>query len=146
MCDCQEVVKKADDNWDKYVRQVAENSNLKKRQKKEMDAFKKFANDALLTDILVTADNLRMALDNMENVKTQGEGIQLTLRELEITLEKYGVERIDSLGKQFDPNFMKAIDTVETEMHQEGHVMMVLQEGYILHGRLLRPASVVVTS
>jgi molecular chaperone GrpE len=102
--------------------------------------------------MLPVADNLRRALDGIpadaraadERLAKFAEGVELTERELVTTLERYNVKRVDPLGQPFDHNLHQAVMQIETADKPAGTVMQVLQSGYTIHGRLLRPAMVAV--
>ena len=132
---------RADGNWDKYIRQVAENQNFKKRMDKEMKKYRLFANESIVKELLIVSDNLSMVLeaDTGESI-----GVELTLKELHKTFFRNGVSPIKAFGELFDSNLMESVDTMENGPFKDGHVVIVLQEGYTLHGRLLRPAKVVI--
>jgi molecular chaperone GrpE len=141
---------RAEENYDRLLRITAEFENYKKRMEREMNDFRKFANESLIKDILPIVDNLERALEipygNNENAfNGMLEGVQMTLKGLLETLEKFGVVPIDSLDKPFDPNFHQAVMQEESEGHPENTVSKELQKGYMMNDRLLRPAMVVVS-
>jgi molecular chaperone GrpE len=141
---------KAEENYDRLLRITAEFENYKKRMEREMNDFRKFANESLIKDILPIVDNLERALEmpyrNQEKAfHGMREGVQMTLKGLLESLEKHGVVRIDSLDKPFDPNFHQAVMQEESEEHPENTVSKELQKGYAIRDRLLRPAMVVVS-
>ena len=139
----------AKENYDRFLRVSAEFENYRKRSAREMSDFKKFANESLLKEILLIADNLELALSSAtENKNSEGsvrEGVHLTLKEVQKILENFGVKPIDALEKPFDPNFHQAMMQEESEEHPEQIVLRELQKGYMIHDRLLRPAMVVVS-
>jgi len=141
---------RAEENYDRLLRVTAEFENYKKRMEREMNDFRKFANESLIKDILPIVDNLERALEipygNNENAfNGMLEGVQMTLKGLLESLEKSGVVPIDSLDKPFDPNFHQAVMQEESEGHPENTVSKELQKGYMMNDRLLRPAMVVVS-
>lgn len=141
---------KAEENYDRFLRVTAEFENYKKRMKREMDDFRKYANESLIKDILPIVDNLERALENPyeNNDKTSQamlEGVQMTLKGLLGNLEKFGVVPIESLNKPFDPNFHQSVTQGTSEEHPENTVLQELQKGYMISDRLLRPAMVVVS-
>jgi molecular chaperone GrpE len=141
---------KAADNYDRLLRVTAEFENYKKRMEREMNEFRKFANESLVKDILPIIDNLERALevpysDNENAFHSMREGIRMTRKGLLESLEKYGVVAIDSLDKPFDPNFHQAVMQEESQDHPENTVSNELQKGYVIRDRLLRPAMVVVS-
>ncbi len=139
----------AKDNYDRFLRVSAEFENYRKRSTREMSDFKKFANESLLKEILLIADNLELALSSAtENENSEGsirEGVDLTLKEVLKILDNFGVKPIEALKKPFDPNFHQAMMQEESEEHTEQVVLRELQKGYMIHDRLLRPAMVVVS-
>jgi molecular chaperone GrpE len=141
---------KAEENYDRLLRVTAEFENYKKRMEREMNDFRKFANESVIKDVLPIVDNLERALEiqykNDENAfHGMREGIQMTLKGLLESLEKHGVVPIDSLDKPFDPNFHQAVMQEESEGHPDNTVCKELQRGYVMRDRLLRPAMVVVS-
>ena len=146
----KEAETKAQEDYDRLLRVTAEFENYKKRMDREMNEFRKFANDSLVKDILPTVDNLQRALessagDNKDVVEAMRAGVEMTLKGLLETLEKYAVLPIESVGKPFDPNFHHAVMQEESREHGENMVSQELQKGYLMNDRLLRPAMVVVS-
>ena len=142
--------KKAEENYDRFLRVTAEFENYKKRAEREMNDFRKFANGSLVKEILPVVDNLERALEaecdqNEDAVKGLREGIEMTLKGLLDALEKFGVVAMDTLKKPFDPNFHQAVSQEETDRQPDNTVSREFQKGYILNERLLRPAMVVVS-
>lgn len=141
---------KAKENYDRLLRITAEFENYRKRMEREMNEFRKFANESLVKDILPTVDNLQRALEthpgNQEK-STDGmrEGVEMTLKGLLGSLEKHGVEPIEALEKPFDPNFHHAVMQEESDKYPENTVSQELQRGYMIRDRLLRPSMVVVS-
>ncbi|OQY04676.1 MAG: nucleotide exchange factor GrpE [Desulfobacteraceae bacterium 4572_123] len=142
------ALKKADKNYDSFLRVSAEFDNYKKRTAREMNDFRKFANESLVKDLLPVVDNLERALESSDgNGKSDGiaAGIELTLKEILKILDRFSVKPIDALGKNFDPCFHQAVLQEETCDHEENMVLKELQKGYMLHDRLIRPSMVVVS-
>jgi molecular chaperone GrpE len=142
------ALKTADKNYDSFLRVSAEFDNYKKRTAREMNEFRKFANESLVKDLLPVVDNLERALESSEdNGKTDSiaAGIQLTLKGILKILDRFNVKSIDSLGKPFDPCFHQAVLQEETGDHAENTVLKEFQKGYMLHDRLIRPSMVVVS-
>ena len=141
---------KAKEYYDRLLRVTAEFENYKKRMEREMSDFRKFANESLVKDILPIIDNLERALEipygNNENAfNSMREGVQMTLKGLLSSLERFDVVPIESLNKPFDPHFHQAVMQEESEGHDENTVSKELQKGYMMNERLLRPAMVVVS-
>ncbi len=129
-----------------HLRMVAETENFKKRLKKEKEDFLQFANEKLLKELLPIKDNLERAL-SAENpdVETLKEGVQMILKQFEDLLDKQKVERIDAVGKPFDPSMHEALCQIESGEHEENTVTEEYSTGYHLNGRILRPSQVVVS-
>jgi molecular chaperone GrpE len=141
---------KAQENYDRLLRVTAEFENYKKRADREMNDFRKFANESLLKEILPIIDNLQRALDvdctgNEDVHKRFREGVEMTLKGLLESLGKFGVVPLAAYGKIFDPNFHQAVSQEESEKHPDNTVSRELQKGYLLNDRLLRPAMVVIS-
>jgi len=139
--------KEAQDNYDRFLRLSAEFENFKKRMEKEKNDAYKFGTENLVKELLPVLDNLERAIDHGEAKNPQGllEGVDLTLKGFLTALEKIGVSPVDASGKEFDPNLHEAVMVQEDAHHPAGTVLTQLQKGYTLHGRLLRPAMVVVS-
>ncbi len=133
---------------DRLLRLQAEFDNFKKRQARERAEFLKFAHEGLLREFLPIADNLERAVGSATDeaqpaaIRT---GIEMILRLFRATLEKGGVTPMECLGKPFDPNRMQAVLQVEAPDAPDGQVLEVIQQGYLLEGRVLRPAMVKVS-
>ncbi len=139
----------AKENYDKYLRVFAEFDNYKKRSTREVNDFRKYANEALLRDMLTVVDNLERAIDSSndhaENTTSIVEGVRMTLGGILDLIEKHRVTPIESVGKPFDPQFHQAFQQEESEDHPSNTVLKEFQKGYLLHDRLLRPSMVVVS-
>ncbi|HZP13572.1 MAG TPA: nucleotide exchange factor GrpE [Nevskiaceae bacterium] len=135
---------------DAQLRAVAELDNIRRRLERDKDAAVKFANENLLRELTNISDSLELGLKAAESadVKDQAkaliEGKQLTYKQLMALLEKYGVKQIDPTGKPFNPDLHQAMSMVPSDDVPANHVLSVMQKGYTLHDRLLRPATVVV--
>jgi molecular chaperone GrpE len=134
---------------DRLLRALAETENVRRRAEREREDMRKYAISGFAKDLLSAADNLRRALDSMplseireERVKSLIDGVEATERELLAAFERHGIRRIDPKGESFDHNFHQAIFETETADAPAGTVVEVLQPGYVIHGRLLRPAMV----
>lgn len=143
----REAQKESEKNYDLYLRSQAEMENMKKRNRREREDYLKFANESLIRDMLPVLDNLSKALshsNNENNVHALKEGISMTLKGLKDTLSKSGLEEIRALGEPFDPCFHEAVSEMDDPKAKPGIVLTELQKGYVLNGRLIRPAMVVV--
>jgi molecular chaperone GrpE len=126
---------------------MADFDNYRKRASKEKSDVIQFGNEGLLKDFLPIIDNIERLLTysyGEGSWKSFQEGIELLLTEINKTLEKYGVEPIEALGKTFDPNIHQAMQRSETDEADANTVVEVYQKGYLYRGRLLRPSLVVV--
>ncbi len=138
-----------DELKDRLMRLAAETENYKKRSEREKADFLKRANEALLRELLPVMDNLERALEHAVeeggNDTPMVKGLELTIQELWKVLERHGVERVEALGQPFDPELHEAMMQQEDPDAEENTVIGVLQKGYRLQGRLLRPAMVIVS-
>jgi len=145
----EDAEKKAQEAYDKFLRVSAEFENYKKRTAREMDEFRKFANESLLMKLLPVVDNLERAIASTQEEKSSensiAEGINLTLKDILNIFETFKVKPIESLNKPFDPNFHQAVMQEEVEGTEENIVIKEFQKGYMIGNRLLRPAMVVVS-
>lgn len=131
---------------DQLLRAMAEVQNTKKRAEKEKADISKFSISGFAKDVLRIRDNLQLALkSDVQDAGAIVEGIKLTMSELDNVLGSYGIKIIDSMGKPFDPNFHQAMVEIETEESEPGIVVQVMQEGFMIYDRLLRPALVGVS-
>ncbi len=139
----------AKESYDRFLRLSAEFENYKKRSSREMDEFRKFANEVLIKDLLSVVDNLERAIDSSDGDNNTGdnvvEGVDLILKEVLKILEKFGVSRVDCAEKPFDPSYHQAVMQEESDDFSDNTVIKELQKGYLLHDRLLRPSMVVVS-
>ena len=134
---------------DRLLRALAETENVRRRMQRERDDALKYAASAFAKDLLSPVDNLRRALDAMPEAETSDprakslrDGVAATERELLAAFERHGLKRIDPKGERFDHNFHQAIFEAERPDVPAGTIVEVLQPGYVLHDRLLRPAMV----
>ncbi|MBQ3466618.1 MAG: nucleotide exchange factor GrpE [Firmicutes bacterium] len=129
----------------RYLRLMADFQNYKKRVEKEKRDLYSYANENIMNDLLTVMDNFERALehDADENFK---EGIEMIFKQLSDVLEKDGLAEIPALGEEFDPNVHSAVMTEETEDYESGKVSGVMQKGYTLNGKVIRPAMVKVAN
>lgn len=139
---------KASDNWDKYLRSVAELDNVRKRASRDVENAHKFAVEKFANDMLAVVDSLAMGLDAADSGSTDKlrEGSAATLKLLLQTFERFGISELDPHGEPFDPQFHEAMTMQPSADAEPNTVLMVVQRGYLLNGRLLRPARVVVAA
>jgi molecular chaperone GrpE len=136
------------ETYDRLLRVSADFENYKKRSAREMEEFRKYANQSLLKEMLSVVDNLELAINSSNDKKKADkhliEGLNLTLNEILRVFEKFNVKPIEAQGKAFDPAFHEAVMREETDDFPENTVVSEFQKGYLIHDRLLRPAMVVV--
>jgi molecular chaperone GrpE len=133
---------------DKYYRTLADLDNFKKRAAVERDEIMTFANTALIAALLPIMDSFDRALpilDHPRGSEEMAKGVALIKKQFDDVLEKAGVTMIDALGKQFDPHVHEAILKKPSDSDEEGSVIEVAQKGYKLHGRVIRPAMVIIS-
>lgn len=138
---------------DQLLRTLAELENTRRRARKEVEDASKFAVAGFARDCLSVADNLARALGSVppdvlkadERLNALHQGVEMTGRELSTVFERHGIKRVDPLGERFDPNFHQAMLEVPTADQPPGTVVQVLQAGYTIAGRILRPALVAVS-
>lgn len=144
-----EAHKAVSEHHDALLRTRAEMENVRRRAEGEIDKAQKFALEKFSRELLTVVDNLERALQvadaSNEALKPMVEGIDLTLRGLVSTVGKFGVEVVDPVGQPFNPEFHQAMSLVESTEQAPNSVLAVMQKGYTLNGRLLRPAMVVVS-
>lgn len=136
---------------DQILRAMAETENTRRRMKKEIEDAQKYAVGNFAKEMLVVADNFRRALDAVPHDGAGGEtlknliaGVEATERQLLAAFEKFGIKKIDPMGKPFDPHFHQVMMEAEDPSKPAGMIVQVLQAGYMIHDRLLREAMVVV--
>jgi len=137
---------------DQLLRALAETENVRRRGQREREESAKFAAAPVVKDLLGVADNLSMALDSLSEELTADErvtplidGIKLTQKELAAVFERHNVKKLDPMGERLDPHQHEAMFEIEDASKPNGTVVQVLQAGYMLHDRLLRPARVGVS-
>jgi molecular chaperone GrpE len=144
----EESRQKAHDNWDKAVRTQAEMENLKRRTQKDLEDAHKFALTGFAKGLLPVFDSLVLGLQaatgDSEDVKKFREGSELTIKQFEALFEKFNIVAIDPMGQPFNAEQHQAMLMQVVEGAEPNTVVNVFQKGYMLNGRLLRPAMVVV--
>ncbi len=135
---------------DKYLRLAAEMDNLRRRTERDVKDAKSYSVAGFARDMLAVSDNLRRALDAIpadalatdDSVKTLAEGVEMTERSMLAALERHGVRKLEPVGEKFDPNFHQAMFEVPNPEVPNNTVVQVVQEGYVIGERVLRPAMV----
>ena len=139
---------KAQENWDKAVRTLAEMDNLKKRTQKDIEDAHKYALNSFAKDLLSVLDSLELGLQaatgDSDEVKKFREGSELTIKQFETVFAKFNVATLDPTGQPFNAEQHQAVLMQEVDGATPNTVVNVFQKGYMLNGRLLRPAMVVV--
>lgn len=146
-----QVEETAKKEQDLLLRTRAEIDNIRRRTEQDIEKAHKFALEKFSKDILNTIDNLERALATPantedESVKALFDGVQLTLKELLSTVARFGVEPVGAVGELFNPDLHQAISMQPAEGVESNHITAVLQKGYILNGRVIRPAMVMVAA
>jgi len=135
----------------KYLRLMADFQNYKRRVEKEKKDLYSYANEKIMSDLLEVLDNFERALDQDAAAAADGgagfkEGMEMIFKQLNDVLKKEGLEEITALGEDFDPNLHNAVMTEETEEYESGKVSGVMQKGYTLKGKVIRPSMVKVVN
>lgn len=134
---------------DQTVRAQAELQNVRRRAEQDVEKAHKFGQEKLVSDLLPVIDNLERAVDaidsNDESMKSVLEGIELTLKSFADTLTRHSIEAVNPEGEPFNPELHQAMSMIESPDAEPNTVINVFQKGYTLHGRLVRPAMVVVS-
>jgi molecular chaperone GrpE len=137
---------KADEHWNGYLRAVAETDNVRKRAQRDVEAASRYAIERFAAELLEVRDSLELGLAAGATAEPARllEGMEATLRLLNRAFEKSGLAVVDPAGQPFNPEFHEAMATQPTADQPAGTVLAVVQKGYLLNGRLLRPARVLV--
>ena len=139
--------KKAEDNWDKYLRSVAEIENVRKRASRDVENARKFALENFSRELLSVSDSLELAVNSEDlDADSLRSGNEATLQLMISTMGQFGFEVIDPHGEPFDAEYHEAISMQPSDQVEPGSVITVFQKGYTLNKRLLRPARVIVAS
>nr|WP_198930109.1 nucleotide exchange factor GrpE [Rodentibacter sp. Ppn85] len=136
---------------DLLLRTRAEIDNIRRRTEQDVEKAHKFALEKFSKDILNTIDNLERALSTPANTEDEGvkalfDGVELTLKELVATVGRFGVEAVGVVGENFNPDLHQAISMQPAEGFESNQITAVLQKGYTLNGRVIRPAMVIVAA
>jgi len=145
LADAQQSAK---DNWDKLLRSQAEMENLKRRTSKDLENAHKYALDGFVKALLEVKDSLSMGLklatDKNASLEHTVEGLKLTDKVFTSTLEKFGVETVDPKDEKFNPELHEAVTMIPMPDKKSNTILEVVQVGFTLNGRLVRPAMVIV--
>lgn len=146
----EEAHAKAEENWEKVVRVQAELENSQRRAQRDIENAHKYALEKFAQELLPVKDSLEMGLAAAEGSDHEvadklREGTELTLKMLGSAMEKFGIKEVNPEGEAFNPEWHQAMTMQESAEHEPNTVMAVMQKGYLLNERLLRPAMVVVS-
>lgn len=140
-----EMETKNAENFDKFVRTQAEMENLRRRMQRDLEAAHKYSIEKMARELLPILDSLERSLEHEHpDAKALAEGIKMTLSMFHSMLSKFQIQEVNPLNNTFDPKLHEAMSTQVDEKVTPGTVLQVLQKGYLLHDRLLRPALVIV--
>ena len=145
-----EAQAKADDNWDQLVRARAEMDNIRRRTERDLANAHKFALEKFAQELLPVIDSMEMGIaaaqDENADVSKLREGTEMTLKMFETAVEKFGIKSVHPHGDVFNPEHHQAMTMIDSPEHAPNTVIDVMQKGYLLNDRLVRPAMVVVSS
>ena len=139
--------KQAQENLDQALRAQAELENVRKRSVRDVENAHRYALEKFANDVLPVLDSMELGVNAVEDVESNQvlrEGMELTLKMFRDVLEKYGITEVETGGEKFDPERHEAVSMQEQDGAESGTIVSVFQKGYLLNGRLLRPAMVVV--
>ncbi len=144
----EEAQAKAEQNWEKLLRAQAELENQRKRIQRELENAHKYAIERFIAELLPVKDSLELGTGHtpdQSTVEKLHEGMELTLKMLVQLMEKFNIEEVNPEGEPFDPEFHQAMTLQENADFATNTVITVMQKGYTLNGRLVRPAMVIVS-
>ena len=137
---------KADENWELLLRTKAEMENLRRRTQKDLESAHKFGTEKLVSELLPIMDSIELGLSIEDtNVESIREGMGLTMNMVSQLFEKFNIEAINPDKEKFDPELHQAMSMQPTDEFEPNTVITVMQKGYRLNGRLVRPAMVMVS-
>jgi molecular chaperone GrpE len=130
---------------ERYMRLMAEFQNFKRRAAREKSDIHAYANEKIIGELLPVLDNFERALETKsDDVEGYAKGMELIFTQLKTALEHAGLEEIPALGEEFDPNVHNAVMTEDSDEHEDNHISKVLQKGYKLNDKVIRPSMVAV--
>lgn len=141
---------KADEHWDQVVRLQAELENVRRRAAKDVESAHKFGLEKFVKELLPVIDSLQMGLEASQNSDGEAlhklqEGTEMTISMFASGMAKFNVQAVGNIGDKFNPEFHQAMTMQESDEHDPDTVMMVMQKGYVMNERLIRPAMVMVS-
>ena len=145
----EELKRQLSDKQDQLLRALAETDNVRRRAQRDKDDYVKYATESLIKDLVPALDNFDRALAAARmagEAQSVVDGVELIQRELLKVLERHGVTRYSALGQAFDPNRHEAVARVVSAQETPGNVVHEIAAGYLLHGRVIRPAMVGVAA
>lgn len=145
--DLDQALAKADEHWKLYLGAHAEMENLRKRTERDVQNAHKFALERFFGELLPVRDSLELGLvaaSNSVDIASLREGVELTLKQLAAAMEKFGICEVNPQAARFDPNLHEAMAMAPTDQAEPNTVLQVVQKGYTLNERLIRPAKVIV--
>ena len=144
----EEARNKASENWEQVMRVQAELENSRRRAERDVENAHKYALEKFALELLPVKDSLEMGLAAASgedaNIEKLREGTELTLKMLSNAMEKFGIAEVNPVGEPFNPELHQAMTMQESDKHEANSVTAVMQKGYLLNDRLIRPAMVVV--
>jgi molecular chaperone GrpE len=144
--DPQNLKRERDDLYDRLLRKQADFENYKKRVEREKAEYVQFASAELIKELLHALDSFDLAIRNAKTDEQTLRGFELIYKQLLDTMARFGLKAIEAKGQKFDPNFHQAVSTTPTDEVEENTVLEEMRKGYLLNGRLLRPAMVSVAT
>lgn len=145
-----EAQAKADENWDQLMRTKAEMENIRRRSDKDVSNARKYALEKFAQELLPVIDSMEMGIsaaqDENADVDKLREGTEMTLKMFESAIEKFGIKSVHPKGEAFNPEHHQAMTMIDSQEHEPNMIIDVMQKGYLLNERLVRPAMVVVSS
>jgi len=144
--DVQKLKDERDNLYDRLLRKHADFENYKKRVDRERSEFAQFASAELIKELLGALDSFELAIRNAQTDRSTLQGFELIYKQLLDVLGRFGLKAIEVKGQKFDPNFHQAVSTTPTNDVEENTILDEMRRGYLLNGRLLRPAMVSVAT
>ncbi|WP_018718306.1 nucleotide exchange factor GrpE [Arhodomonas aquaeolei] len=145
----EEAQAKAEENWNQLLRVRAEMENVRRRAERDVEQARRYGVEKFAGELLAVRDSLEMGVNAAQeegaDVEKLREGSELTLRMLQQAMEKFDIQALDPTGEKFDPSRHEAMAAQESAEHEPNTVLQVVQKGYLLGDRLLRPAMVIVS-
>lgn len=143
----EQALARAEENWNQYLHVRAEMDNMRKRVERDLQNAHKFALEKFINELLPVKDSLEMGISaakETHDIAKLLEGSELTLKMLAMALEKYGIQEVNPQGDKFNPELHEAVAMQPSTDARPNTVLHVIQKGYLLNGRLIRPAMVIV--